>query len=324
MPMSANPPDPAVLLAAARAELAQTADVLERLLSGLDAAAWRARPAPAEWSPVEIVCHLRDEEVEDFGARLRVVVEGEAAFVPIDPERWAVERRYRDADGPAMLAAFRERREASLLYLAGLAPARLGRAVPHARTTALSGVDLLAAWVAHDRMHLAQLTATLTRLWAERWAPARSDYAGPIPYPPAAPTPTTMGERRIKYLDMLQAVITRMAGNQFSLRAWSVALGTAVIGYAASRDGRLAAAFLAALPAAVFWISDAYYLALERKFRGIFAVESQVQDNAPSFSFETNVGVADVEAAAKRPAVWLAHGPVLLLALLVGFLSFLR
>jgi len=36
--------------------------------------------------------------------------------------------------------------------------------------------------VAHDRLHLAQLAATLARTWANRWAPLRSEYAGPIPY----------------------------------------------------------------------------------------------------------------------------------------------
>src|SRR5215831_7788194 len=86
---------------AARGELARFPTVLLALLIDLEPSAWRARPAPAEWAPVEIVCHLRDEEVEDFGARLRVVVEGGTAFAPIDPERWAVERRYLDADGPA-------------------------------------------------------------------------------------------------------------------------------------------------------------------------------------------------------------------------------
>ena len=96
--------DPAGLLAAARDELARFPAVLERLLAGLDAAAWRARPAPKEWAPVEIVCHLRDEEVEDFGARVRVIADGGAGFAPIDPERWAVERDYLQADGPATLA----------------------------------------------------------------------------------------------------------------------------------------------------------------------------------------------------------------------------
>jgi hypothetical protein len=177
--------DPAALLAAARDALARVPDALDRLLGGLDAAGWRARPAPAEWAPVEIVCHLRDEETEDFGARLRVVAEGGAAFTPIDPERWAVERRYLEADGPAALADFRARRAASLTFLATLAPARMAGAVTHRRTGSLSGLDILAAWVAHDRLHLAQLAATLARGWADRWAPLRTDYAGPIPYPPS-------------------------------------------------------------------------------------------------------------------------------------------
>src|SRR2546422_11217520 len=90
--------DPTMLLASARTELARLPRILDGLLGGLDAATWRERPAPAEWSPVEIVCHLRDEEAEDFGARVRVVVEGGDRFAAIDPERWAVERRYRDAE----------------------------------------------------------------------------------------------------------------------------------------------------------------------------------------------------------------------------------
>jgi hypothetical protein len=134
---------------------------------------------------VEIVCHLRDEETEDFGARVRVVVEGGRRFAPNDPERLAIERRYRDDDGPRALAAFRERRAASLTFLAGLAPERLSGAVERPSGGALSGLDLLASWVAHDRLHVAQLAATLARGWADRWAPLRVDYAGPIPY--AAP-----------------------------------------------------------------------------------------------------------------------------------------
>jgi DinB superfamily len=174
--------DPAGLLSAARAELARVPGVLDGLLGGLDVAGWRARPAPKEWAPVEIVCHLRDEEVEDFGARLRVILEGGASFVPIDPEGWAVERRYAEADGPAALAEFRTRRAASLASLATVAPERLVAAVEHRRLGPLSGLDLVAAWVAHDRLHLAQLAATLARTWTTRWAPLRTDYAGPIPY----------------------------------------------------------------------------------------------------------------------------------------------
>jgi hypothetical protein len=171
------------LLAEARRELARLPDLLAGLTDGLDDAAWRARPTPREWAPIEIVCHLRDEETDDFGARVRVILEGGPRFTPIDPEGWAEERRYREQDPREALSALGSRRAASLGLLWGVAPEGLLAAVDLASGGRLSGLDLLAAWVTHDRLHLSQLAATLARLWADRWAPLRAEYAGPIPYP---------------------------------------------------------------------------------------------------------------------------------------------
>jgi hypothetical protein len=172
------------LLVEARRELARLPAVLEALLAGLDEAGARTRPAPDEWSPVEILCHLRDEETEDFGARLRVIVGGASEFAPIDPERWAVERHYHEANLPDVLEALRARRQASLDLLASVSPKALEGSRLHKRLGSLSGLDILAAWVTHDRIHLAQLAGTLARIWALRWAPLRAEYAGPIPYSP--------------------------------------------------------------------------------------------------------------------------------------------
>src|SRR5260370_2832978 len=110
MPAQPATPDPAAVLASARRDLARLPPILDAILVDLDDALWRARPAPREWSPVEIVCHLRDEEAEDFGARLGVVLARGAVFAAIDPERWAVERRYQEQEPRAALAALRERR----------------------------------------------------------------------------------------------------------------------------------------------------------------------------------------------------------------------
>src|SRR5207253_6213408 len=52
---------------------------------------------------------------------------GGERFTPIDPERWATERRYLEDDGPRALAAFRERRAASLGALVTAVPSRLTR-----------------------------------------------------------------------------------------------------------------------------------------------------------------------------------------------------
>lgn len=146
--------DAELLLADVRTDLVRLPATLRALLDGLDTALWRERPVADEWSPIEIVCHLRDEEAEDFGARVRVVVTGGDRFTPIAPERWAVERGYD----------------------------RLRTTVTQASTGTLSGLDLLAAWVTHDRLHLAQLAGTLARLGARRWTPLRAEYAGTIPY----------------------------------------------------------------------------------------------------------------------------------------------
>ncbi|MGH7263703.1 MAG: DinB family protein [Candidatus Rokuibacteriota bacterium] len=177
-------PEPAEVLTAARRELARLPAALEVLVADLDDATWRARPAPDEWAPIEIVCHLRDEEGEDFPARLRVILAGGPHFAPIDPERWVTERRYREQDPRAVLAELTARRAASLAMLAGVPAARLTESRQQ-RFGPLSGLDLLVAWVTHDALHLQQLAGTLARLWATRWAPLKAEYAGPIPYPPA-------------------------------------------------------------------------------------------------------------------------------------------
>jgi DinB family protein len=175
-------PEAAAVLSAARRELARLMPVLDGLVADLDDAMWRARPAPAEWAPVEIVCHLRDEETEDFGARVDVVLDGGTAFAPIDPTGWVEARRYRAADPAAALATLRVARARHLERLAGIAAERLRASVAHPRLGPLSGLDLVVAWAAHDHLHVRQLAGTLARLWAVRWAPLRADYAGPIPY----------------------------------------------------------------------------------------------------------------------------------------------
>ena len=180
--------DPADLLAEACRELGRLGPALGALLGDIDVAVARSRPVPAEWAPVEILCHLRDEETEDFGARLRAVLNGRAEFAPIDPEGWVDGRRYRESDVRLVIADLDARRRASIEFLAGVDPDRLSASIAHRTLGRLSASDIVVAWVAHDRLHLAQLANTLARLWADRWAPHRAEYAGPIPYGDPAPS----------------------------------------------------------------------------------------------------------------------------------------
>src|SRR4029453_15597337 len=175
--------DPDSGLAPPRRRPERLPDVLDALAGDLDPVIARTRPAHDEWAPVEILCHLRDEETEDFGARLRAVVNGEASFTPIDPVSWVEARRYRAADTREVLEVLRTRRRTSVEYLEKIDATLLAATIPLGKLGPLSGLDLLVAWVAHDQLHLAQLAGTLARLWANRWPEQKAEYAGPIPYP---------------------------------------------------------------------------------------------------------------------------------------------
>ena len=69
-----------------------------------------------------------------------------------------------------------------------------------------------------------------------------------------------------KHLDIMQPVITRMAENSRSCKVWCVTLVAAVLVLVA-RTGEPRHVPIALAPAVLFYVLDAYYLALDRGFR---------------------------------------------------------
>ena len=82
-------------------------------------------------------------------------------------------------------------------------------------------------------------------------------------------------EDRRKHLEMIQAVITRMAGNSFLIRGWTVTLVAALFALAADKANR-SFVVIAYFPSIAFWCLDAYYLAQERRFRALY--DAAVED----------------------------------------------
>jgi len=68
------------------------------------------------------------------------------------------------------------------------------------------------------------------------------------------------------HLNMIQSVIQRMASNSASCKAWCITLVSAILVIVADK-GKPNYALLALIPASLFLLLDAYYLALERGFR---------------------------------------------------------
>ena len=151
--------------------------VLCSLVGDLSDATWRFIPESGNWSILQVVCHLRDEEIEDFRLRLRSTIETpEKPWPKIDPEGVAVERQYQEQKPIEVLDAFVQERKASLAWLDGL-DIDWTICHPHPKVGPVPASRLLGAWAAHDLLHLRQITKRLfeaTQIAAEH----DLDYAG--------------------------------------------------------------------------------------------------------------------------------------------------
>ncbi len=100
-------------------------------------------------------------------------------------------------------------------------------------------------------------------------------------------------ENKIKHLELIQNVVTRMASNSFLLKGWSVTLVSALIALSASgTDKRFM--LIAYFPVIMFWVLDGYFLRQERLFRKLYDKVRQSDDKSIDFSMNTIPFVKDV------------------------------
>lgn len=126
-----------------------------------------------------------------------------------------------------------------------------------------------------------------------------------------------------KPLEFIQAIVARLAANSFQMKAWNVALTSAVIGFAVAKDATPKLAVLAVIPSLAFWALDAYYLGLERLYRVLYA--TAIKEPIPSY---------DLNAGKLKPALWATvfwsvsvygiHLPMVLVILIVSLTGTLR
>jgi len=105
---------------------------------------------------------------------------------------------------------------------------------------------------------------------------------------------------RVKHLELIQAVVSRMANNSFLLKGWTVTLAGALLTLAA-KETEAKFALIALLPALAFWGLDAFYLRHERLFRRLYEFVRRTPDEelaADPYTFST-------ERFAKDCPTWL-------------------
>lgn len=142
----------------------------------IEQAQWK--PNPEDWSILEVLNHLVDEEILDFRRHLHHIL-----FTPgepwpeIAPQAWVGDKKYNLRALDETLENFKSEREKSIRWLEGLR-APTWDAMIQLPWGKLSAGDMMASWLAHDLLHLRQMVDLRYHLTLSNSLPYHVDYAG--------------------------------------------------------------------------------------------------------------------------------------------------
>jgi FMN phosphatase YigB (HAD superfamily) len=142
--------------------MASTPAVLRSLSSTLTEEEWRKEPTRDDWAMNELVCHLRDTEIEVHQMQLELMIEKEGAFLPRpDSGVWANEREYLNVDGKIALNEFAFARIKNLKILKEANDEIWTRSARHAIFGPTNFLEVTSFIADHDRLHVQQAWKTL-------------------------------------------------------------------------------------------------------------------------------------------------------------------
>jgi hypothetical protein len=159
-------------------ELSYSTEMIRALLAGISQEEAQVKPDAESWSILEVVCHLYDEEREDFREHLDFILYRQnEAWHEIHPDAWVLERRYNQQNFTEMQEKLFAERSKSLEWLKGLSAVNWETTYTSQYGSMKAG-EMFSCWVAHDNLHIRQLTE-LRRKWIERITqPYDIGYAG--------------------------------------------------------------------------------------------------------------------------------------------------
>jgi hypothetical protein len=109
-------------------------------------------------------------------------------------------------------------------------------------------------------------------------------------------------DKRIKHLELIQAVVGRLGNDAFLMKGWALTVAGAFAGFAINRvKWELAAGSL--FPTVIFWGLDAYFLRCERLFRCLYS-KVRVKDPAIEPFFMGATGPSFIQQAGSDVDSW--------------------
>ena len=138
-------------------ELVNSTEMIRSLLVGISGDEARIKPKPGSWSILEVVCHLYDEEREDFREHLDFILHHQnEEWHSIAPTAWVKLRKYNEQNFKTMQRKFFSERKKSLAWLQSLKRVDWN-IIYTSKQGSMSAGEMLSCWVAHDNLHIRQL-----------------------------------------------------------------------------------------------------------------------------------------------------------------------
>ena len=109
-------------------------------------------------------------------------------------------------------------------------------------------------------------------------------------------------KKKIKHLEMIQNIITRLANNSFSLKGWTVIFIAALLGFAI-KESNPNYTPLVLFPIFAFWGLDGYYLRQEKLFRALYGKVRKLDEQ--DINFEMDTSSTEDEVASYRIYDWV-------------------
>jgi hypothetical protein len=93
-------------------------------------------------------------------------------------------------------------------------------------------------------------------------------------------------DKKIKHLEFIQNVITRMNTNSFLIKGWAITLVSALFALAA-KDANINFVLVSYVIMPSFWIIDGFFIAVERRYRDLYA--DVIKKEEADIDFEMNI-----------------------------------
>jgi len=93
-------------------------------------------------------------------------------------------------------------------------------------------------------------------------------------------------ENKWKHLELIQNIISRMAGNLFFLRGWTITLIGALLALFSKNNSPFYVFYFLIVLILVFWILDGYFLSQERSYRDLYNHVRKLKEEEIDFSMD--------------------------------------